>query len=456
MDKFYDIVNEIIEKVNGFLWGPTIISIMLGIGFILTLFTGFFQVTHFGESIKTTIGGMFNKKKITKKGALSPYQALTTALAGTLGTGNITGVATAIVSGGPGAIFWMWVSSFFGMITKYAEVALAVKYRETNAKGEYTGGPMYYIQNGLKCKPLAVIFAVFCTFTSFGIGNMVQANSASEALYTGFSINKIVSGTLIAIITAFVMLGGVKRIGKVTEKVVPYMAAFYIFAGILVLIVNFRVIPYAFSLIFSHAFGFRAAAGGVLGYTVSTAMRFGIARGIFTNEAGLGSAPIAHAAADTDNPVKQGMWGIFEVFFDTIVMCTLTALIILTSGLWDSGLDGSALTIAAFSKAIGSFSSMFIAISTTLFAFATIISWSYYGEKSLEYLFKERQDTQIAKAIKTYRIVYIILITVGSSLNLTLIWGISDVLNGLTMIPNLIALILLSPQVIVMTLKYRK
>ena len=452
----YQFINNIVDNINNVIWGPFVIIIILGLGIALTVFTGFFQITNFGKAMKTVLMSAFGARGKDRKdkkeekpghGSISPYQALTTALAGTLGTGNITGVATAIVSGGPGAIFWMWVSAFFGMMTKYAEVALAVKYRERNIKGEYTGGPMYYIQNGLKCKPLAVIFAVFCVLASFGIGNMVQSNSASEAVYSGFNLNKTFTGLVIAALTAIVMLGGVKRIGKVTEKIVPYMAGFYAFAGILVLAINFTAIPNAFSLIFANSFGVRSAAGGVLGYTVMTAMRFGVARGIFSNEAGLGSAPIAHAASDTDNPVKQGMWGIFEVFFDTMIMCTFTALVVLTSGLWDSGMDGAALTVAAFSQSIGSIAAKIIAISTALFAFCTIISWAYYGEKGLEYIFGSE------KPIKIYRVVYIILAAAGASINLTLIWNISDVLNGLMVIPNIIALILLFPQVVRMTRK---
>lgn len=441
------LIEKINTFINGIVWGPIMLIIMVGLGIYLTIRLGFFQVTHFGRVMKTALGGIFEKKN-NKKGTISPFQAMTTALAGTLGTGNIVGVATAIVQGGPGAVFWMWISAFFGMMTKYAEILLSVKYRDTNAKGEYVGGPMYYIEKGLKQKWLAVVFAILCLLASFGIGNMSQANSAVSALAEVVSIDPLILAIVIAVLAGLVMLGGIKRIGSVTEKFIPFMAIFYIVAGAIVLFMNFKEIPQAIRLIFTYAFQFRSVAGGISGYIMAKAIKYGVSRGVFSNEAGLGSAPIAYAAADTNDAAKQGLWGIFEVFFDTIVMCTMTALIILTSGLWDSGAEGAALTLSAFQSALGSNASIIIAISTAFFAFSTILSWSYYGEKSLEYL------TKSAKAIVIYKFIFIAMIIVGSVSSITLVWDISDTLNGMMAIPNLIAVIILSPQVIRMVREY--
>lgn len=448
MSKLVELVERGNELVNQFVWGPVMLAVLLGLGVYLSIRTGFFQLTKFHLAMKTTIGSLFHKQKKAKKGGITPFQAVSTALAGTLGTGNIVGVSTAIVSGGPGAVFWMWISAFFGMITKYAEVVLAIKFRRKNRKGEYVGGPMYYIEEGLHCKPLAMVFAFLCICASFGIGNMTQSNSVSEALGSTFHLNKLLVGITLAVFVGMVMLGGVKRIGKITERVVPFMGIFYTLFAVLVVFLNRDQLGEAFGLIFKYAFNVKAAAGGGAGYLISTAMRYGVSRGVFSNEAGLGSAPIAHAAADTESPVKQGMWGIFEVFFDTIVMCTLTTLVILTSGLWDCGATGATLTLAAFAKTLGLGASNIVSISMIFFAFATIIGWAYYGEKCIEYLF----GTQ--RAVKTYRIVYVLFVVVGATTNLGLIWSISDSLNGMMAIPNIIAVTALSSVVIRETKEY--
>lgn len=330
------------------------LALLVGTGVYLSVRVGFIQVGKFGYMWKNTIGTLFDGKHKDKLvDGITPFQAVSTALASTVGTGNITGIATAITIGGPGAVFWMWVSAFFGMVTKYSEILLALTFREKNAKGENVGGPMYYIENGLGWKWMAVLFAIFAALASFGIGNMTQSNSIAQALEQTFSIPTWISGVIVAIVVAVVILGGIKSIASVNEKVVPFMAAFYIVCAVIVLIVNFQNIPHAFALIFENAFTLPSAAGGAAGYTIVMAMRYGFARGVFSNEAGLGSAPIAHAASSTQDPVEQGLWGIFEVFLDTIVICTLTALVVLTSGLWNtSGLDGAPLSIAAFNQAI--------------------------------------------------------------------------------------------------------
>ncbi|MCL2089414.1 MAG: sodium:alanine symporter family protein [Oscillospiraceae bacterium] len=439
MGRYSEMFQGFVERINAVIWGPFVILLIVGAGVYFTVITKFFPITRIGDIWRNTAGSLFRRSGKAEKGALTPFQAMTTALAGTLGTGNIVGVSTAIAGGGPGAIFWMWVSAFFGMMVKYAEVALAVKYRSLSKDGEYSGGPMYYIEKGLKAKWAAVIFAGSCVLASFGIGNMAQSNSAAEALSSTFGINTFVTGAVMAALAAFVIIGGMKRIGRVSEKLVPLMALSYMICGVAVLVINIGKIPEAFSTIFRHAFDIRAAGGGVAGYLI--AMRFGVARGIFANEAGLGSAPIAHASADTESPSKQGMWGIFEVFFDTIVMCSVTALVIITSGLWNSGADGASLTMSAFTMSLGDSASKLIALSTALFAFATMLSWSYYGVKSMEYIADGRRTVNI------YKSVFIAVIIAGAVTNLQLIWGISDILNGVMMLVNLIAILLLSREV---------
>ena len=442
--------------INGFLWGPVMLALLVGTGILLTVMAGFPQITKLGTIMKSTVGSLFGQDAHKKdEASISPYQAVATALASTVGTGNITGVATAIVAGGPGAVFWMWISALFGTMTKFAEVTLAVKFRQKNEKGEWVGGPMYYMENGLNMKWLGVIFACFATLASFGIGNMTQANSIAAALQQTLHIDPKITGAIIMVIVAVVILGGIKRIAQVTEKLVPVMGVIYVALGVITIVMNAGKLPAAFAVIFQGAFNPSAVAGGVLGYTIMNAIRFGFARGVFSNEAGLGSAPIAHAASSTDNPVKQGMWGAFEVIFDTFIICTITALVVVMSGLWGpegAGLDGAALSIAAFQNSVGIFGAAGVTIGTVLFALSTLLGWSYYGEKSIEYLFK---GSSIVGGVKLgYKIVFILLTFVGSIGGLKLIWDIADTLNGLMAIPNLIALILLSGTVTKLVKEY--
>ena len=442
--------------INGFVWGPVMLVLLVGTGILLTVMAGFPQITKLGTIMKSTVGSLFGQDAHKKdEASISPYQAVATALPSTVGTGNITGVATAIVAGGPGAVFWMWVSALFGTMTKFAEVTLAVKFRQKNEKGEWVGGPMYYMENGLNMKWLGVIFACFATLASFGIGNMTQANSIAAALQQTLNIDPKVTGVVVMVIVAVVILGGIKRIAQVTEKLVPVMGVIYVALGIITIVMNAGKLPAAFAVIFQGAFNPSAVAGGVLGYTIMNAIRFGFARGVFSNEAGLGSAPIAHAASSTDNPVKQGMWGAFEVIFDTFIICTITALVVVMSGLWGpegAGLDGAALSIAAFQNSVGIFGAAGVTIGTVLFALSTLLGWSYYGEKSIEYLFK---GSSIVGGVKLgYKIVFILLTFVGSIGGLKLIWDIADTLNGLMAIPNLIALVLLSGTVTKLVKEY--
>lgn len=450
MQVFLDRLSEMNAAVNSVVGGPVMLILLMGTGVVLTVGSGFFQVRKFGFVMKSTVGGLFAKKDKIAKGAISPFQALSTALAGTIGVGNIAGVATAIVSGGPGAIFWMWASAFFGMMTKYAEVFLAVKFREKNASGEWSGGPMYYITNGLGkgWKWMAMLFSLLAMFASFGIGNLSQSNSIASAMENAFHIPPLWSGIIIAAITAIVIIGGVKRIGAITEKLVPFMSILYIIGALIVLAVNWRALPGSFGLIFSQAFSFRSVASGVGGYVIMRAMRYGVTRGIFSNEAGMGSAPIAHAAADTKGPVQQGLYGVFEVFMDTIVVCTLTALVVMTSGLFNSAdpnMTGSVLTASSFSTVFGpAVGNGFVAVVLLFFAFSTIIGWSYYGTKCTEYLFGRFGQT----ASMIYKMVFVVMVGVGAVMELNLVWEISDTLNCMMAIPNLVALIALAPVVL--------
>ena len=436
--------------INGIVWGPPVLALLIGTGILLTVRVGFIQVRKFGVIMKHTLGSLFGPDAHKKdESGVTPFQAVATALASTVGTGNITGVATAVTLGGPGAIFWMWISAFFGMMTKYAEVLLAVKFREKNERNEWVGGPMYYIENGLGWKWLAVIFAVFATIASFGIGNMTQSNSIANALQSTVGISPLVTGIIVAIGAGIVILGGIKRIAQVTEKLVPFMGLFYVVLGVATLVMNFGNLPEAFRLIFYCAFNPDAALGGATGYTVMLAIRYGFARGVFSNEAGLGSAPIAHAAANTDSPVKQAFWGAFEVFFDTFIICTITGLVVVSSGAWTSGLQGTSLTIAAFGNSLGSIGEWGVTIGTVLFAFSTILGWSYYGEKSIEYLFK---GTSLVGGVKLgYRVAFVLMTIFGAVGSLQLVWDIADTLNGLMAIPNLIALVALSGIVVKLT-----
>ena len=421
--------------VNSFVWGPPMLILIVGTGLFLSVKTGFFSITKLGYILKNTLLKMFAKDH-KGEGEVTAFQAVATALAATVGTGNIAGVATAIAAGGPGAVFWMWVAAILGMTTKFAEVVLAVNFREKTEDGRFVGGPMYYIEKGLGWKWLAVLFALFGALAAFGIGNMVQSNSVAAALQSSFNLNPWITGVVLAVVTALVIVGGIKRIGAFTELLVPFMAAIYIIGGLVIIISNISQVPAAFSLIFSSAFTGKAAVGGFAGATVAQAIRFGVARGVFTNEAGLGSAPIAHAAATTDHPVRQGLWGVFEVFADTLIICSITALAILTSGVWDSGKTGADLTTAAFNAAIPG-GGYIVSIGIVLFAFSTIVGWEYYGERCLEYLAGP-------KSIMFYRVVWVPFVLIGAIGGLEFVWNLADTLNGLMAIPNLIGVLVLS------------
>lgn len=451
MSGIIEIISQVNTQINNIVWGPIMLVLLIGTGFLLSVRMGFPQFTKFVYVMKNTIGSLFNSKQHKKdESGVSPFQAVATAMAGTIGTGSITGIATAIVSGGPGAIFWMWISALLGMVTKYSEIILSLHFREKNAEGQWVGGPMYYIQNGLGLKWLATLFAVFAAITCFGTGNATQSNSISVALHSTLGISPVISGAILTVIIGAVILGGIRRIAAVNEKLVPFMAVFYVICAFIALIINIDKVPAAFALIFEEAFNFRAAAGGAAGYGIMIAMRFGFARGVFSNEAGLGSAPIAHAASSNKNPVDQGMWGMFEVFFTTIIICTLTALVILTTGLWETtDLQGSALSIASYNQILPGVGNIGITLATVFFATSTTLGWAYYGEKSVEYLFHKNRT-----AITIYRVLYVAMVFVGAVGNLDLIWNISDTMNGLMAIPNLIGILGLSGIVVKLTKDY--
>ncbi len=461
MEKLLEIVVNVNKAINNFAWGPLMLILLVGTGIYLSVRTGFIQASKFGYIMKNTVGTLFKKKDGKSKSDgtnLTPFQAVTTALAGTVGTGNIAGVTGAIFVGGPGAVFWMWISAFFGMCTKYAEIALSLRFREKDSRGVNHGGPMYYIEKGLgkNWKWLAVIFAILGGLASFGIGNISQSNEIAGAMSGMFNIPTLYTGIGLAIIVAIVILGGVKRIGQVTSYLVPFMAIFYILAGIAVIVLRITDIPAAFVTIFKGAFSFESVGGGIFGYAIMSAMRQGFARGVFSNEAGLGSAPIAHAASSTEEPVEQAMWGVFEVFIDTIVICTITALAIVLSGVLNvqGGLDAfaskGAAAVAAFNTILpGTLGGTIIQISLLFFALSTILSWSYYGERCWGYL---THDNKVVSYV--YKIVFVLVCIVGATGSGTLMWDISDTLNGLMAIPNLVALLLLSGVVVKLTKDY--
>lgn len=572
MQSFIDAVAKINGAINGVVWGIPMLVLIIGTGIYMSVRTGFFQISKFKAWADNTFLAIFKKKSVTKtseKKAITQFQALSTALAATIGTGNIAGVATAVCIGGPGAVFWMWLSAFFGMMTNFSENVLGIYFRKKNEHGEWSGGAMYYLEEGLKekkglrhiAKPLSVLFAIFCVFASFGIGNMAQVNSISSAMKSNFNIPAVVTGIFLAVIAALVVLGGIKRIASVTEKLVPFMAVFYILGCLIIFVMNFRHIPYVFSSIFKSAFSFSAVAGGVGGYIIKRAVTMGFKRGVFSNEAGLGSSVMVHSASDVKEPVIQGMWGIFEVFFDTIVVCTLTAFVILSSpanavslddalnnistqgqyftihnsedgevNLIDSNINpklilaaddaaegtyteyaaktvygqelsikvlnkdsasgeddftfanvmeikgiqakdpngnlltdengnpvidsveinevnGVPLVTYAFSQRLGSVSGKILAIAILLFAFSTTLGWSFYGTKALEYLLG-------TKATYVYKVIFVLFIIVGCTMKLGLAWDISDTLNGLMAIPNLIGVLSLSGIVFAITKNY--
>ncbi len=453
MDAIFQVIENVNSKVNNVVWGIPMLLLLLAVGLYLTVGTRFFQVTKFGYALKNTIFSMFRKENAEKskdKDAISPFQALATALAATVGTGNIVGVATAIAAGGAGAIFWMWVSAFFGMMTKYAEIVLGIYFRHKNEKGEWVGGPMYYIEKGLHQKWLAVLFAVFCLFASFGIGSVAQVNGISTAMAQSFHIPNYVTGIIVCLLAGFIVFGGLKRIVTVTEKFVPFMALLYIFGALAVVLANFRHILPALGEIFTGAFQLKSVGGGVLGYGIARAMRYGFARGIFSNEAGLGSSVLVHASADVEEPVEQGLWGIFEVFFDTIVICTLTALAILTTGAHTvEGLEGVAVTMYAFESVFGAAGSYIVSVGIVLFAFSTLLGWSVYGCRVSEYLGGR-------KSMQVYKILFLLVSFIGSVSSVQLVWDLSDTFNGLMALPNLIGLLCLSPLVFRITENYRQ
>ncbi len=466
-------IHEIVNFLNGIAWGPWMLLLLVGTGVFLSARVGFLQFRKFGYAMKHTIGKVFQKQQ-AGKGEVTPFQAMTTALAATVGTGNIAGVTGAIAVGGPGAVFWMWVSAIFGMVTKYSEVVLAVRYRERNEKGDYVGGPMYYIKNGLgeKWNWLGVAFSLLGALAAFGIGNMTQVNTIAGSINNAIDafggntaatavnllgqtvpVSSIVIGLLVAMIVALTLFGGIKRIGSVTEMLVPFMAAVYIVCALCVVFSNLGSLGKIFAMIFQGAFNAEAALGGAFGITIMTTIQKGVGRGVFSNEAGLGSAPMAHAATSETDPVKQGLYGIFEVFMDTIVICTLTALTLLCGV--EAGVDitwgqnaGAELISAAFSTVFGSqIGALIIAVGIGLFALSTILSWSLYGSRCCEFLLG-------SKTVPVYQAIFIAVVVIGATLELELVWNIADTMNGFMAIPNLIALLGLSGVVVKLTRGY--
>ncbi|MBR7136611.1 MAG: sodium:alanine symporter family protein [Clostridia bacterium] len=455
-------ITTVNKAINDIVWGAPAMVLILGVGLWLSIGTGFVQFRKFGYAMRNTIGKAFVKVDV-KDGAVSPFTAMCTALAATVGTGNIAGVSGAIAIGGPGAVFWMWLSALLGMATKFSEVTLSIKYRERNAKGEWVGGPMYYIKNGLgpKFKWLGVIFAVFGALAAFGIGNIAQVNTIASTVSGAIknfvpdlnvSTSSLIIGIVLCVLTASVLLGGVKRIGDVCTLLVPVMAIIYIVSSLIVVVCNIDQVPSVFRAIFVGAFSPEAAAGGLAGVGISTAIKKGVGRGIFSNEAGLGSAPIAHAAADVDHPVKQGLYGIFEVFADTIIICTLTAMVVLL-GNGIEGIEygkdiGAQLAINGMSSVFGgSASAVVVAIGLSLFAFSTVLSWGLYGTRCVEFLFGD-------KSARVFQILFSAMAIASATVDLQLAWDISDTLNGLMAIPNLIGVALLSPVVFKLVREY--
>ena len=449
-----EIITAVNNALNGFIWGVPAMTCIIGVGLYLGIRSRFLQIRKFGYSMKCTIGRIF-QKTTAEKGALTPFQAVCTALAATVGTGNIAGVAGAIAIGGPGAVFWMWISALLGMGTKFAEVTLAVNFRERNEKGDYVGGPMYYIKNGLgkKWMWLAYLYAFFGVCAVFGTGNATQVNTITAAVNTALinygmlsvdstAGSNLIIGVFIAIIVALILIGGVKRIGRVSESLVPVMALIYIVLGIGLIVLRIDQVPAVFASIFRGAFQPSAVTGGVVG-SFFVSMQKGVSRGIFSNEAGLGTGSIAHACADTKNPVQQGMFGIFEVFMDTIVICTMTALVILLSGVTVpyGQAAGAELTIGGFTSVYGNWVSIFTAIALCSFAFSTIVGWGLYGARCAEFLLG-------SKILLPFNIAYSLVSILGATVNLGLVWGISDTFNGFMTVPNLIAVFLLSPVVL--------
>lgn len=447
-----EVLNNLVSSINSFVWGPPMLAALGFTGVLLTLGLVFMPWRKIGYGFKLLFEKDSSSQQIQGEGEVKPFNALMTALSATVGTGNIAGVATAIALGGPGAMFYMWLIALFGMATKYAEAVCAVKYREVDSNGNYVGGPMYYLKNGVgESAPglgrwLGVCFALFGAIAAFGIGNAVQVNSMAAVLDTNFNLPTYVTGIVVAILVAFVIFGGIRRIADVAGKLVPSMIVLYIGVALIIILINIDKVPAAFVMIFEYAFNPVAATGGFAGAAVAAAIRFGIARGVFSNESGLGSAAIAHAAAKTTNPVKQGVIAMLGTFIDTIIVCTMTALVILTSGVWTTGENGAALTSLAFGSSIAG-GEYVVTIALAIFAFTTILGWSYYGERCWQYLFSE-------KTIIIYRVAWVLAALSFANFKVNFVWNLSDTLNGLMAIPNLIGLILLAPVVFKMTSDY--
>jgi len=437
-------LEKLLGALSGVIWGPVTIVLLVGTGIFLTILVKGIQARKFVYAWKL-ISGKYDDPN--DPGEISHFQALSAALSATIGTGNIAGVGTAIAIGGPGAVFWMWVTAVFGMVLKYSECLLSLKYRVVNEDGSVSAGPMHYLEKGLGQKWLGFLFALFAAVASFGIGNMVQANSVAEPVLVYFGIPKLATGLVIGVLIFAVIVGGIKRIGQVASKFVPFMTVFYVVCGLIVICINIKAVPGAFALIFHDAFTGTAATGGFAGAAVAQAIRFGVARGVFSNEAGLGSAPIAHGAAKTQEPVREGLVAMLGPFIDTIVVCSMTALVIITSGAYTEGLTGAELTARGFNIGLPVIGGYMVAGGIIFFAFSTIISWSYYGDRSMEYILGP-------KSVLPYRVIYCLLIPVGASVELNTVWTISDIFNGLMAWPNLIGLIFLSRVVIKTTKAY--
>jgi len=436
-------IESLLATLSGWVWGPPMLTLLVGTGLYLTVILKGMQFRALPHALRL----IFHKDH-GHAGDISHFAALMTALAATVGIGNIVGVATAITLGGPGAVFWMWMTGLVGMATKYSEAVLAVKYREKGPHG-MRGGPMYYLANGAGLPKLGWLFAFFTALATFGIGNMTQANATAKILESTFHIDPLVTGLVLMVLTGLVILGGIKSIGRFSSLLVPIMILGYVGGGLWVLALNVSEIPHAFLLIFDHAFSDSAATGGFAGATLAAAMRYGIARGVFSNESGLGSAPIAAAAARTQDPVKQALVSMTQTFIDTLVVCTMTALVILTSTAWTQGVSASELTSVSFAQTLGQSGAVLVAIATALFAYSTLIGWNYYGEKAIEYIFGP-------KAIPSYRVLFVSLVVVGSLTSLEFVWNFSDLMNGLMAVPNLIALLILSPVIRRETERYFK
>jgi AGCS family alanine or glycine:cation symporter len=438
------VFEQTIDAINGLVWGPIMLTLLLGTGIFLTIGLRGMTITRIPYAFKQLLQG----RKGSGEGEISPFNALMTALSSTVGTGNIAGVATAIGIGGPGALFWMWCTALVGMATKYAEAVLAVNYRETDAAGKKVGGPMYYIKNGLgkRWKPLAFLFALFGALAGFGLANTVQSNTVSQVLFNNFQIPTVASGLVMAFLVALVLLGGIQRIAQVAGKLVPLMTVIYLVSTLLILLMNLPEIPAALVFIVDSAFNGTAATGGFAGATVMLALRMGVSRGIFSNESGLGSAPIAHAAAATNSPVRQGTIAMLGTFIDTLIICTMTGLVLIVTDVWSSDLQGAAMTLQVFDSSLP-FGGDILSLCIALFAFTTMLGWSYYGERCAQFLLGP-------KVVLPFRVLWVVGIFLGTQMSLGLVWKMSDALNGMMAIPNLIALLLLSPVVFKLTRQY--